>query len=47
MAKSKMPVKKAHIITGVISLFVVIGFLWVINNVAPASDAATKLKIKG
>lgn len=47
MAKGKFPIKKGHVITGVIALVVVIGFLWVTNNVAPAKDAAEKLNIKG
>jgi len=46
-AKSKWPVKKAHMVTGGISLAVVIFFLWLINNVQPASDAASKIGIKG
>lgn len=46
MAKSKMPVKKAHIVTGAIALVVVVGFLWVINNVQVAQDAAIKTGLK-
>ncbi len=46
-AKSKWPVKKAHVVTASISFFVLILFLWLMNNVQPVSDAANKVGIKG
>lgn len=47
MSKTKLPVKKTHVITTAIALVVVVVFLWTINNVTVASDAAIQAGIKG